>query len=207
MKLQSALLLALISCAQAPNESHFEGPGTLAVDQELSLACTLSSPQSTWQAGDEVQVAVRIENNSEFSVPLIGSLDASDLAWRYPHCVWERWTETNGWQTVGSGPRCGNTNDLRSEDILEIGPGEALDPYLNIDNKGFFESVIQRGNFFAEPGEYRLRFRYSTETRDDAAFRGDLNWGRDLSGSVEKQLARVPRVTLVSNELTVTVAP
>ena len=200
------LLILLASCSTNQDETAFEGPGLLVEDAPL-LSCRLESSRAVWKSGETVDLQVRLVNESAHALTLIGALDASDNAWRYPHCVWERQDAEGRWRAIGSGPRGGNTNDLRKEDLFEVGAGGSFDPYQHVDHGGFFRARVHRAEYFAEPGEYRLRFRYSTESDDIADFRGDLNQGFDLDRGLRKPLSRVPRVTLVSNELVLTVEP
>ena len=168
------------------------------------LDCVLSSPRSEWRLGEKVDLRVRIINRSSESVRLIGSLDGSDIGWRFPHCTFEIVGPDGAPTESDNLRRCGNMNDLRHEEIVEVAPGASFDPYQKLDNYGFFEHWIFYSDPFKEPGEYKLRFRYSTETDDDKAFMGDL---RMMDGEYEPELAAlvrgVPRLVVESNELSI----
>ncbi len=169
-----------------------------------SFECVLSSPKATWSLGEQVELQVRIVNRSDESHPLIGSLDASDVKWRYPHCTFEVIGPDGAPVGLGIGGRCGNMNNLRLEDIVTVKPGESFDPYMQIDNGGFFSHAIHQRNALGVVGQYRVRFQYSTEAESEREFLGDMGRMGDAGAApseLSERLARLPRIHLESNEL------
>jgi hypothetical protein len=91
-------------------------------------------------------------------------------------------------------------------------PGGKFNPYQKIDDHGFFgTSLITPATLRAE-GEYRIRFVYSTERAEPKFWLGDANGDMGLmlntggaNENVVKLLAKVPKTTASSNEITVKV--
>lgn len=193
-----SLLVGLIVMALA-----FSAPGCVASDPSPAeaetrtaetgvLGCTISADKETYRVGDTPALTVRLTNLTGEDINLIGSLDASDCKWRYPHCYTEI---TTPYGPPDEGARCGNTNDLRVEDFVKVPPGGRFDPYQTIDGYGFFSNHLLRATNFKMAGEYRLRFVYSTAATL-GSFRGDAS-NLQLAALFEK----VPKTTVKSNEI------
>lgn len=152
--------------------------------------------------GKAPKVTVAIKNLTGREALLVGSLDASDCRWRYPHC-WFEIIGPDGKSAVKGIGRCGNTNGLREKDFVRVKAGGTFDPYMRVDGGGFFPAHQIRPENFNAPGTYRIRFHYSTAEKNAA------NWNGKLSGplvpAVAKLLERVPKATAQSNEVKVRV--
>lgn len=208
----SAVLAPLTACG-SPTHNFAPGDGEAPtaerfVDGRLvtPFRCTLTSDRETYAVGEKLDLAVRLYNETAETLPLIGSLDASDAEWRYPYCAF---TVTRDGEPFAPdlGGRCGNMNDLRAEDVVEVAPGAAFDPYERLDSYGFFEHWL----FYTaleEPGEYRITFHYSTDTEGEEGFMGDLGWQTEdpkLPAELSALVRRVPRFSISSNEVVVRV--
>lgn len=129
---------------------------------------------------------------------LVGSLDGSDVQWRYPHSYVTIERPTGDRPPAGVG-RCGNTNPLRPEDFVVLGPGQAFNPYRRNDDYGFFGCHALDSMTFTSAGRYTVTFHYSTEGSGPEAWNGGLNG--EPTGDALRLLEQVPPVSLTSNTL------
>jgi hypothetical protein len=167
---------------------------------QAPLSCTVSCDDLTCNLGEVPAIQVRITNDGGEEVYLVGSLDGSDCRMRFPHCYFEI-TGPDGNPAERQIGRCGNTNPLREQDFVKVLPGGSFDPYQRFDDYGFFGCSQLSPETFREPGDYRVRFVYSTAEPQARPWLGD---GREAPG-LTRLLAKVPRTTVTSNTLTVTV--
>ena len=114
------------------------------------LGCSIRG-QPTCELGKAPNVTVALTNQTAEEVYLIGSLDASDSKWRYPHCYFEV-TGPDGTSAVQGIGRCGNMNTLREQDFVEVPPGGAFDPLLQQVPKAEVRSNEIKATF-VEPGK------------------------------------------------------
>jgi hypothetical protein len=98
--------------------------------------------------------------------------------------------------------RCGNSNPLRAVEVKLIKPGEALNPYENIDNYGFFDDLAAtQKETYRNPGVYKIRFHYTTATADNRTFIGNFGlWtpGAD-SAKLKELVKKIPPIDIASN--------
>lgn len=164
------------------------------------LSARISAP-ATVELGKAPAVKVEIKNLMGKEILLVGSLDASDCKWRYPH-AWFEVIGPDGKSAVKGAMRCGNTNALREKDFVAVKKDGTFDPYMRVDDGGFFGCHQISPQTFAVEGTYKIRFHYSTDAAAD-------KWEGKLSGpvpeAVKKLLERVPRATIQSNEVEVKV--
>ena len=201
-----ALCLIVASCACALSRSD----ETPQAPEAPPLTCTIRS-QPTCELGQAPTISVEIANWTEGDIYLVGSLDASDLKWRLPLCYFEV-IGPDGKCDPPRIARCGNMNAIREKDFVKAPRGGKFDPYQKIDDGGFFgSSQISPATFRAE-GEYRIRFVYSTDRADPKYWLGDVNGDAaemlttgGTNEEVVKLLAKVPKTTVSSNEITVKV--
>jgi hypothetical protein len=169
-----------------------------APEKEL-LGCTIRS-ERTCELGKVSKVTVTITNQTKADIYLVGSLDASDCKWRYPHCYFEV-TGPDGKSAVQeSGRWCGYMNRLREKDFVKVPPGKAFDPFQRVDSYGFFSAYQLDPSTFRAPGEYRIRFVYSTKNPAIATWRGDA-----ADQKIVGLFRQVPKVEIRSNEIKVCV--
>jgi hypothetical protein len=188
-----ATLLILIACLLCVN-SKAEHP----------FICKISTDQSIVFEGEIPRVEVSITNRSGKDVYLVGSLDGSDVGWRFPKCGFDL-LDTEGKPIPQTKPmlRCGNMNPLKAEDFVKVPAGKTFSP----TGSGFFGSWQLYRFQELPPGVYVLRFYYQTSTKGIDDYFGDE---RMFGQKVEKpELLRffeaVPLVDIKSNDLRITV--
>lgn len=166
----------------------------------LPVTAVLKATKTDYVVGETPQIQVGLKNESDDPVVLVGSLDASDIRWRYPYCYLEIKGPPDA-QQWGLG-RCGNTNPLRREDFVTVQPGEVFDPYQTVDDYGFFSCSQLDWHNFAVAGTYRLTWVYSTNSQTPQEWVGD-----GTLDEVSELLSQVPRGEARSNSIEVTFAP
>lgn len=175
------------------DESH-------ATDSSRLFPCKLSVASNVLQIGETPTVKVEITNLSPSNVNFIGSLDASDVKWRFPHCYFT--IEKPRLDNLEAEERCGLMNTLRPEDFVSVEPNETFSPYVEQGESRFFSSrQMSREENFRLPGTYRIQFHYSTQSNDIEDYLGDdYNAKRR---QLKRLLQDVPKVKLESNVVTV----
>jgi hypothetical protein len=207
-----SLPFGLIPGLRVTAETHATDEGESVLPKAPPVTCTIRS-EPTCRSGSAPTVAVEIANWTGSDIYLIGSLDGSDLKWRYPLCYFEV-IGPNGRPAQPRIARCGNMNAIREKDFVKVPPGGKFDPYQTIDEYGFFGSSQLTAAIFPLPGRYRIRLIYSTDQADAKCWLGDshgnrsemLNTGRS-DEAIIKLLDQVPKTTVSSNEITVQVLP
>jgi hypothetical protein len=173
MVLTIAAVFSLAIGACSKNDSA--GPAATGTGSptaaETEIGCIIRG-EPTCKVGEAPKITVGLTNQSSREVYLVGSLDASDCKWRYPHCYFEVIGPTGAPSVRGIG-RCGNMNTLRAKDFVKVPSGGTFDPYQNVDGYGFFSAHQLSAENFKQPGEYRVRFVYSTASTDIGAWGGD----------------------------------
>ena len=160
--------------------------------------------EATCKLGERPRVEVSLVNQTDEEIYLVGSLDASDCKWRYPYCTFEV-TGPDGKPVVHKVARCGNMNTLRAKDFVKVAPGESFNPYKSVDGYGFFGAHQLLARNFSQPGEYRIRFVYSSASDEIAKWGGD---GREFVGENAELVGlfkQVPKTEVRSEEFVVTV--
>jgi hypothetical protein len=202
--------LALLACGllAAGGLLPQASPGKPAPDPETvpggtgrkpPVECVLTVANPVCKVGEVPELSVRIVNNTGRPVYLVGCLDGSDCFWRYPHCYFEIIGPDGGPVPFVVG-RCGLMNPLRDKDFVRVPSGGQFDPFMHIDEHGFFGCYQQIcRDTFRNPGEYRLRFVYSTRSRDIAKWQGDGKKG------LAERFEEVPHGTYTSNEVRIKV--
>ena len=169
------------------------------------LRCVLTADKEVYKIGELPKLTVKIYNDGKENIYLIGSLDGSDVKWRYPYCYYSidrpKSVETKL-------QRCGNMNSLRLQDFKLIQPGQEFNPYESIDDYGFFtDYTTTNTETFKNPGVYKIKFHYSTNSQDINQFIGDKPFRSDPTDSLrlDSMFRAVPRVELTSNEIVIKV--
>lgn len=189
--------------------SKSTSPLTVAVNESSATAaktgigCIIRG-KSTCKVGESPKITVELTNQGSAEIYLVGSLDASDCKWRYPYCYFEV-IGPNGASAVNIFPRCGNMNTLRVEDFVKIPAGGTFDPYQKIDGYGFFSTPQLASENFRQPGEYRVRFVYSTANNDIGAWGGDGGATVAKDAEISRRFRLVPKVEVRSGEFKLTV--
>ena len=167
------------------------------------IAVTLATRRGVYRIGEAPQLDVRLTNVSDEPVVLVGALPCSDLRRQYPHCYFL--IEGPKPATANNGRFCRGDDELRKEHFVEIGLGQSLDPFAPP-----FSSDPEFKAFFSFPGDYRLRFCYSTFENDIRKWDGYRlaraldEWMHGAGKSVWELFQRVPQVSICSNEVVIT---
>lgn len=102
---------------------------------------------------------------------------------------------------------CSNMNALRSYDFVEVPRRGLFDPFSESDDHRFFSACQLSKETFIRPGVYRLRFTYSSQSSDIREWLGDYGrwaWRQKAADSELLELfSKVPKTTVVSNEITI----
>jgi hypothetical protein len=165
-----------------------------------ALSCVIRA-EPTCVQGSVPKITVRLTNETESDIYLVGSLDGSEGTWRYPHCYFEV-TGPDGAIADHFARGCGYTNRLREEDFFMVPPGGEFDPYQSIDDHGFFSAYLLSRHTFRATGKYHIRFVYSTLSGDIAQWRGQSAATND---KIVAMFSLVPKLAVKSNEIQVTV--
>jgi hypothetical protein len=163
--------------------------------------CLLTCDKEVYKVGELPRLTVRIYNNTKDDVYFIGSLDGSDVKWRFPYCYYTIDRPKAGKEKL---QRCRNMNTLRVEDFKLVRSGQSFDPYESIDNYGFFtDYTTANKEMFKHVGVYKIKFHYSTNSIDINQFIGDKPFRSNYSDSlrVDSLFKAVPKVELLSNEI------
>lgn len=187
-----ALLLILLLGAVCTNQRSSD---------PIKIRCVLRMDKEVYKVGELPKLEVMIYNDTKDDVYLIGSLDGSDVKWRYPYCYYTIERPGPGKTNM---QRCGNMNTLRVEDFRLVKAGQAFNPYKSIDNYGFFSDYTTTNPAtFKTPGTYKIKFHYSTNAQSIKEFMGDRPYHRDYSDSVkiDSLFKATPKIELTSNEV------
>jgi hypothetical protein len=189
------VLLLLVSFALA---SSFR----VTSSRSPKLKCVLYADCTEYKVGEVPKLQVRIINESNEDVYMIGSLDGSDVKWRMPYCYFTIQKPVR--DSVGMVGRCGNTNPLTATDFVRVKRGGSFDPYQVSDDRsyGFFsDHEIGRPENFRNPGVYKIRFHYNSNSGDIDAFDGRFNQLSKDSVEVCNLFPKAMKVELTSNEI------
>lgn len=187
-----APLVLGVGLTKPPQEPKAEDPGP-------PVEVVLTAESQTIEAGQVPAFSVRLINRSDETICLVGSLDGSDVGWRYPKLTAQREGPV---ETAAIG-RCGNMNNLREEDFVTLKPGQGFDPYDA--ERGFFGNQVLREKL-TEPGEYTFTLTYDTDEHDIGKWWGFMGPGEPTAG-MKRRFAKVPKGTFESNTVTITVTP
>lgn len=160
-----------------------------------NLECKISSSKPIYKKGELPKIEVSIINKSDENIYLVGSLDGSSFKFRKPYCYFS--IEKPTIDSLPKPEMCKTLNPLRMEDFVKVKPGESFDPYLRIDEYGFFGAYnISRIDNFRNTGKYKISFYYSTfEKKEKKSF------VKNEELTVLNLLQLVPYVNLKSNTI------
>jgi len=175
------------------------------VTGSAGLSCVLTSDKHVYKVGELPKFAVEISNSSKDDIYLIGSLDGSDVEWRFPHCYYS--IERPKPDTTRLA-RCRTLNPLRVADFKLVKAGGKFNPYESIDAYSFFgDYTTLNKETFKNPGIYKLKFHYSTNSPNISDFLEEKSLHRDRSDSIKINafFKKVPKVEITSNEIEIRV--
>jgi hypothetical protein len=153
-----------------------------------SFVCIIESEKRIYHIGESPKIKVKIFNNTDSTVCLVGSVDGSEIGVRAPTCSFK--IEHNFWgeQEHHIHGFCASLNPIRDEEYQMIESGNYFDPYMEIDYLGYWSPSMLEWDRFLKPGIYKFRFIYSTKVEGF----GSLGHKSDI----------IPKIELISNELT-----
>ena len=175
----------------------------VAVAADSAFDCIITSDRTTYTVGQIPIITVSITNKSAKEVILVGSLDGSDVGWRFPKCQLEI-LDAAGKPVTAPMARCGNMNVLRAADFVAVPARGTFNPF----STGFF-APYQFDQFpITHAGDYTLRFYYSTSDRIQDYFGDERMMGRtNTTPEIQRLFKRVPKLELKSNELKLKFTP
>jgi hypothetical protein len=167
------------------------------------LQIVLRSTKQKHRVGEDLALEVRIRNIWDEPIVTVGSLDGSGMGGRYPRLTLDlRDPEGHGVATPNIS-KCGNINPPRARDFVELAPGKELDPFMRVDEYGYFANPLLPWKPKVK-GKYTLTFTYDTSAAEFAEWTSSLNTlppGDELM----KLFGRVHRAKLTSKPLILTV--
>lgn len=195
----------------------------LAVGQQSKITCRISTDKSIYKVGETPVFTVTIRNDGDSTIQLVKILDASDVQWRYPYSYYEVSSlplPKNGHKPAKARDlmvRCGNMDGIGPNDFVNdfvaIAPGQGFNPY-QAQSEEYTGGSVPGAYLFSKKGRYRVLYHYATNEPDFRKWMGDMttSWFDLETGQVnpDKQeqyarltalFARVPKLSLVSNEL------
>jgi hypothetical protein len=148
-------------------------------------------------------VAVEVRNESAREVWLVGVVDGSEDAVRYPH--WRpAVTREGALEAAPPPPEDPLVGPLRAADFRRLGPGESFDPTRPEGGAAYLPLSTFATFVPSQAGSYRFMLELSTESPRPEAWLG--RFGQDAERErVLELVGRVPRLTVASNVLEVTV--
>lgn len=176
---------------------------TPALVEAKDLQCTITADPEC-KLGDVPDISVSITNRSGTDFYLVGSLDASDSRERFPHCYFEVIGPDGASAVPKPNDWCDYINALRPQDFIYVHRGQSFDPYQKTDG-GFFSAWQLSPDTFSTPGEYRIRFFYSSNDNSLDQWNGIGGQSVEQKRRLMELLEQVPKLLLASNTLTITV--
>ena len=133
----------------------------LGPDYDVVLEVFIEPDKSVYSVGEHPEISVKIYNKTQKPIWLVGSLEDSDIKWRYPYCWFDVYDEkgTNIREII---PRCGFMSNLSKENFVLVQPGQFFDPYMEGFSNDLFMTIWKP----EKSGIYRVVFNYSTKSDD-----------------------------------------
>ncbi len=144
------------------------------LDAMPRLQVVLRSTKSKHKVGEEVGLQIRIKNIWDEPVVVVGSLDGSSTGARYPKLTLELRDPEGHVIATPNISKCGNINAPRAKEFMELAPGKELDPYVRIDDYGYFANPLMLWKPTVK-GKYTLTFTYDTSVGEFSEWTSGLN--------------------------------
>lgn len=165
-----------------------------------TLKCILTADRTEYKLGEVPQLEVKITNVSHKKVYMIGALDGSEMLWRMPYCYYTI-EKTGGRIDTPRASRCGNTDPIQKDDFIALKPGASFNPYF----KRFYPGPYFLPVSIKEPGTYKIRFNYNSNSREMDSFDGRFNRLDKDSMAVRALFPKAAKIELTSNEIEIRV--
>lgn len=157
--------------------------GTETFTTTADIRCDIVAPVDTFHVGEAPTFRVIMSNLGSESFFLVPALDGSFDGIRYP--TMSMTIEGPGRQSKSGGARCGNVSPIEPEDFVAVLPNGTFEPF----------DVYLSNEPFAQPGEYKVTFSYSTYAID-YKFWVDRLGPVTIDPRAHELLKHVPRVRL-----------
>lgn len=167
--------------------------------QKPPLKCTLTA-DSICFAGTIPQIKVMLHNQTDREIFLLGSLDGSSNAMRYPLCYFEI-TNSLGKTITHERTGCGTLAGLHSRFFVKVAAQGSFNPYTGpaIESQHGFAFTHQLlPHYYIIPGEYRFRFVYSSAS--NSLYDWNVTSASDKA-AIENKMQLMPKVMVKSNEV------
>lgn len=167
------------------------------LNKKNTVECVLIANKRKYSIGEPPSLSVKIINQLDTAIILVGSLDGSELGQRPPKCYFDIRHQLIG-QIRNSSFYCATFNRLRKEEFKIIESGQTFDPYEHIDDHGYFHAQSLEGENFNLPGIYKITFHYSTSKNN----REQL-YNEQTKNEIMELWNKVPELELKSNTITI----
>ncbi len=167
------------------------------------LTCRIESERQVYQIGEIPLIHVVIFNRTNEELWLVPALDGSERRARYPHAYFEiigpdgkpRNTRMLG---------CGSFNSMEERNFVQVKPHGDFDPYAGYA----CDFKVNLKENYSDPGEYRIRFFYSTDNDNPDKWGIPKIPGHDFekiaANSFHRLFRKIPKTSIQSNELRIT---
>lgn len=162
-----------------------------------TIECVLTANKRKYSLGESPSLSVKIINQLDTAIILVGSLDGSESGLRPPICYFDIRHKLIG-QIRNSSFYCATFNRLRKEDLKIIESGQTFDPYEHTNDHGYFHAQSLEGKNFNLPGIYKITFHYSTSKNN----REQL-YNEKTKNEIMELWNKVPKLELKSNTITI----
>ncbi|UOQ51323.1 hypothetical protein [Hymenobacter cellulosivorans] len=208
MSLRYVLFLGCLQLAALPGAAQRQERPRVPARQ---LACTIEPIAKEYYQGEPIIFRVRIQNKADSALTLVYALDGSEALFRAPAAYFMA-RQLRPAQLPAAGSRCGILNSLDSTDFIKLQPQASFNPLLKVAQVEF---QIPQVYPTLPAGDYEITFHYSTLEPEQKRWMGDNNYWPQHAGqtqeslraqhwsAMQRQLRRVPRVSLVSNAVRV----
>lgn len=167
------------------------------------VTVVLHAPAGPHPAGALVAVGIEVRNASSQPIWIVGVVDGSEQAIRYPHYLPQvlRAGEVIAHPPPPEDPL---VSPLRLADFRRLSPGEGFDPTRPEGGAAFLPISTFTTFRPLQAGRYAFRLTLSTESGTPEEWLG--RFGQDeTKAAVVERIALVPRLTVQSNVLEVDV--
>lgn len=167
----------------------------------VAVAVVLRAPGGPHPTGRPVPLQIEVRNVGDRDVWMVGVLDGSEGGVRYPHYVPA--VRRDGVAVAEPGP----AEDplvarLRMDDFRRLAPGASFDP-TSPDAGASYQPLSTFATWACpQAGAYQYVLRLATTSADPEQWLGRVGPEGDLQ-PLRDLIARVPRVDITSNVLTV----
>jgi hypothetical protein len=144
-------------------------------------------------SGVTLPLTFYVVNRTDHALPVLRSLDASDMGWRYPKIDIEIRDAKGRLIEPGGIGRCGLVNPLQADDFVELAAGERLD----LLGEGGFGHHRLRYPLNLAPGTYTVMLRY------DISFAERERKGGEPDTNLRAKIDRLPRGVYTSAPVTI----